>query len=165
MITHPEHIAGYAVVYINPVYQSVEAASDVAGEAIYDACEQSQTLKDGILEDYTADMSDVDICGYTYSPLRVLAAVDPTAYGELAEEAVQWLIDIAQCDWRDSDRTLTLCERDGSRWTLYALPAVIQDDDTRGLSSAILCELGYRYDYARSDCMPVWIHCSAGVDQ
>ena len=159
MITHPEHIVGYAVVYINPVYQSVEAVSNIPGEAVYDACEQSEALKAYVLRDYAGDQPNVVLYGAPYEPLRVLEAVDPIAYDALADEAVSELIDWIQRNWQaDDDGRVCLhdCEQ-GTRWDLYALPAAIPDDETDGLTSHTLEYLGYRLEPSSEDGSGVWI--------
>lgn len=147
MITHPEHITGYAAVFTTACYQTVESVSDIPGEAVYDACERTQALKIRVLRDYAGDQPDVILYGAHYEPLRVLEAVDPIAYDALADEAVQDLIDFVQREWQPADGRICLhdCEQ-GTRWDLYALPAAIRDDETDGLTSHALDYLGYDFE-------------------
>lgn len=146
MITHPERITAYAVIFRSACYQSVETVSDTPGEAVHDACEHSEALKACVLRDYVGNEPDVVLFGMPYNPLRALEAVDPIAYDALADEAVSELIDWIRRNWQADGRVcLHDCEQ-GTRWDLYALPARIPDDETDGLTSHTLEHLGYRLE-------------------
>lgn len=165
MITHPERITGYAVVFRTACYQSVETASDTPGEAVYDACEHSEALKASVLRGYAGDEPDVMLYGMPYDPLRTLEAVDPIAYDALADEAVSELIDWIQRNWRVDDGRVCLHDGEqGTRWDLYALPARIPDDETDGLTSHTLECLAYRLEPSE-DGPGVWVRRSAEVSE